>query len=119
MKSKLVISALVGITLMMSLSFVPAYAAYHEKELMIIFQDVNDRPIKNAECMVTANNFNYYTITNSFGFATVVLPGNTSPITAECFYDDSSGSECDIILRHGTTIIKLNVNPDKISESCN
>ncbi len=119
MKSKLVISALVGITLMMSLSFVPAYAAYSEKKLMIIFQDVNDRPIKNAECMVTANNFNYYTITNSFGFATVVLPGNASTITVECFYDDSSESACDIILRHGTTIIKLNVNPDKISESCN
>jgi len=119
MNAKLVISSLVGITLMLSLSFVPAYAAYNEKELMIIFKDVNDRTIKNAECIVTTNDFSYYTITNSFGFATVVLPGNTTTITAECFYDDSSGRECDIILRHGTTIIKLNVNPDKISESCN
>jgi len=118
MKSKLVIPALVGITLMLSLSFIPAYASY-EKGLMIIFKDVNDRAIKNAECKVTANDFDYYTITNSFGFATVVLPGNTPIASVECFYDDSSESVCDIFLRYGTTKIKLNDNPDKISESCN
>ena len=104
---------------MFSLSFIPAYAAYNEKELMIIFKDVNDRQIKNAECIVTVNDFDYYTITNSFGFATVVFPSNAPTASAECFYDDSSESECDIILRHGTTKIEIHDNPDNISESCN
>ncbi|MFB5645869.1 MAG: hypothetical protein ACE5R3_04635 [Nitrosopumilaceae archaeon] len=114
----LVTSALIGISLILSLSIIPAYAENYEKELMIIFKDVNDRPIKFAECKVSTNNFDYYTITNSFGFATVVLPGNTPTVSAECFYDDSSESECDIILRHGITTIEINVNPDEVSESC-
>ena len=99
--------------------FLPAYSVYHEKGLMIIFKDVNDRAIKNVECKVTANDFTYYTITNSFGFATVVLTSNAPTASVECFYDDSSERGCDIFLRHGTTKIKLNDNPDKISESCN
>ncbi len=113
-----VIFALVGITLLLSLPLHPAFAANHEKDLMIFFKDANERPIKFAECKVTANDFAYITLTNSFGFATVALPGNAPTASVECFHEDSSESECDIILRHGITKIEINVNPDEISESC-